>query len=681
MPSAIKRAAVGDVIILPPGEYPAFELKKNLEIRSEQAGTVVIKGTVKVSTTQAILRGLAFQSEPGEPALICEKGVLAIDDCTVHGRIEAGSSSGKAQLFIRNSLLGHANDAVLLTNQATVEVSTSRIADCRIGLALRQGSSGAIYHSRIERCVNDNEADPGAAIFGEAAGIYCEGVQFFENGVATYFRDCADVRVLASHFQACGVAALISTGTANSRTHLRAFRAAHQTAGSCPQLFVTGGQLEIAHSDIESAPSSALVLDQGQLEILNTAFASQDGTAVDLRSCQLNVERMKCFSVASAGLAAVQCRGEVKHSTFAGSPPVQLAESPDLTFDACDNGGTGEEISPNEPAEARAATIDDILNRLRKSIGQDAARHELERLLRLAHATRQREMDGLPPTEQHFHCVFMGAHGTGRLEAAQRLAEGLHTLGIVARPEVQEILSLNFSENETTDACVNFVRVRQATSSVNPNEAAPLLERLASRQVVILAGERDEIRRLLRSSPVLDRLFRRTLFFSTYGPAELATVFAQYCERDHIPMGNDAAQAMLLAFHLYSERKDKRFANTSGVKALYETTRHRYLERSSAAHRSDLELEPGDLDIPADKAVRNAIERCPAFVSFCPNCKKENPWLPGLDKQFVCLHCDTPYSANWGIWRDSTTYRRLCENMNQSVEPAITARRIHLPTR
>lgn len=681
--SAIKRAGAGDVITLPPGEYPAFELHKNLEIRSAQPGTVTIRGTMRVATTQAILRGLTLRSEPEEPALVSEKGVLAVDDCTVQGRIEAGAPNSKVQLFIRNSLAGRANDAVLLTNQATVEILTSRIADCHIGVALQEGSACAIYHSRIERCVNPAEGNPGAAIYGERAGIYGEGVQFFENGVAAYFRECDDVRLLASHFQACGVAALIATGTANTRTHLRACQTTQQTTGACAQLFVTGGQLEIAHSSLKPAPSAALESDQTQIEILDSSFASLNAAALDLRACQLTGTQVRCASTGAPGLTAAQCRGVLQNSTFSGSPSIQLAESPELAFESCDSDGNSEEFSPNEPDEARPATIDSILERVRKSIGQDAARHELERLLRLAHAMQQRERDGLPSTEQHFHSVFMGAHGTGRLEAAQRLAEGLHALGIVSRPEVKEVLSLDFMENEEPETGVTFVRVRQATSSTSPADAVPFLERLVTRpgQVVILAGERDEIRRLLRASAALDRTFRRTLFFSTYGPAELATVFAQYCERDHIPIGDEAAQALLLAFHLYSERKDKRFANTSGVKALYETTRHRYLERSSAACRTDLELEPRDLDIPADKAVRNAIERCPAFVVFCPNCKKENPWLPGLDKQFVCLHCDTPYSASWGIWKDSTTYRRLCESLDQAAAPALTARRIHLPTR
>ncbi len=683
LPAALKRAGTGDIILLPAGEYPAVEIKKNVEIRALQPGAVTITGTLRFSGAQALLRSLNLRSESSEPALVCEKGNLVLDDCNVHGRIEVNGSAGKSQLFVRNCRLGHANDAVLLTNQAFVEIVASRISDCRIGVALREGSSCALYHTRIERCVNSEESDPGAAIFGEKAGIYCEGLRFKNNGVGTYLRDCGETTLLGSHFQACGVASLITAGTSSSKVHFRSSLVENQTSAACPQLFVNGGGLEISHVDVRLAAAPALSADQATLELEGDSFAARDNPAIDLRSCQLTGRNLKCLSSNSAGLSASQCSGTFRDSVFSGTPPISVVESPSLVFESCDS-ELHADILGAEPAEEHPLTIEGILERLRKAIGQDAARHELERLLRLAHATRQRELEGLPATDRNFHSVFMGAHGTGRLEAAQRLAEGLHALGLIARPQVREVLALSSAETESAaGAGVVFVRVRQATASVAPGEAVPLLERLASHpdQVVILAGERDEIRRLLRSSMILDRLFRRTLFFSTYGPAELATVFAQYCERDHIRIGHQAAEALLLVFHLYSERKDKRFANTAGVKAMYETTRHRYLERSSQSNRSDLELAVSDLDIPADRSVRNALERCPAFVTFCPSCKKENPWLPALGPQFVCLHCDSAYSANWGVWKDSTTYRRLSENLTQSAESPITARRIHLPSR
>src|SRR5688572_20661778 len=96
---AIRRAAHGDIITLPPGEYPAFELKKNIEIRSQQPGTVVIRGTVKVGADFILLSGLEFRAEPERPALLVEKGILILDDSVIHGGIKVGVPNLKVQLY------------------------------------------------------------------------------------------------------------------------------------------------------------------------------------------------------------------------------------------------------------------------------------------------------------------------------------------------------------------------------------------------------------------------------------------------------------------------------------------------------------------------------------------------------------------------------------------------------
>ena len=97
--------------------------------------------------------------------------------------------------------------------------------------------------------------------------------------------------------------------------------------------------------------------------------------------------------------------------------------------------------------------------------------------------------------------------------------------------------------------------------------------------------------------------------------------------------------------------------------------------------QEDLKLEAHDLDVPADKALRNAIKRCPAFITFCPASAKENPWLAGLNEQCVCLHCGSVYRGSWGIWKDSTTYRRTKESLTRPLEPGAVTLRANLPAR
>jgi hypothetical protein len=270
--------------------------------------------------------------------------------------------------------------------------------------------------------------------------------------------------------------------------------------------------------------------------------------------------------------------------------------------------------------------------------------------------------------------------GTGKLVAAQLLAEGLHAFGAIDSPRVKEI-PWEIEGGKNLPGIMEgmaFVRVPEAASSaadltVVRQYVESLIQR--PRSVVILAGERDLVRRLLRPSAALDRTFRNSFSFQGYGPVELVTLFARHCEREHISLSPDTVRALLLAFHLYSDRKDRRFANTQGVGVLFEASQRRYLERCSLANRFDLLMEPRDLDIPQDKALRTALDRSPAFVTFCPSCSKENPWLPGLPPRTVCLHCEATYSANWGVWKDSATYRRTRETLTHTVESGAVARR------
>ncbi len=687
---ALRRAAHGDIIFLPAGEYPAFDLQKNVELRSMQDGPVVIKGTVKVQAEYCLFIGLELRSEAGRPALQLEKGTLVLDDCTINGGINAGAPGSKVQLFLKNCLAGNAIEGVVLTHQASTEISASRIANCRVGLALSEGSSAAVYNSRVESCVSTDESDPGIGIFAEESSVYCEGATLTGNGVGVYLKNSVEARLLGSLFKASETSALIAVdGAAASPLYLHSCVIDHQDSARCAQLVFNGGTANIAHTVIKPGSTPALTAEQTRLELLDSRFSAIGEPAIEARSCHLAGSGISCESVDATSFSATTCQGALRDSTFVGKPPVALNDSAQLLLDSCELRDKPAE-SPL-PASAAITTIEGVINRIKKFVGQESVRNDLERILRLAHAGQQRKLQGLPVPEQSFHSIFMGPPGTGKLTAAHMLAEGLHAFGVVASPKVTEIpfdaeSGAPARENppERQGSGVVFLRAREATNSASGLEAAQkLLEDLVagSRDVVVLEGERDELRRLLRSNPILDRAFRKTLHFTSFGPVELATHFVRLCEFDRIPVSDETTRAILLAVHLYCERKDKRFANTKGMDMLYEASRRRYLERCSLANRVDLKLEARDLDVPADKALRNAIERCPAFITFCPACSKENPWLAGLDKQCVCLHCDSVYTASWGIWKDSTTYRRTKESLTRPVETGAVTLRANLPAR
>lgn len=672
--SAVRRASKGDVIHVPAGDYPAFEITKSVELRSQQNGPVRFNGLVRIRTEGLVIfSGLSLQADSGGRAVEVVKGALLLDDCAIQGEIHAGSPEGKAELFLRNCLAGNATQGVSAVHLAAVEIHTSRIAGCHTGVSLLPGTSGAIYDSRLEGCLSVDESDPGAGLSAENAVVYCEGVTFSKNTIGAYLSNCPNARILYSHFHASETAAILA-GNDPSATplSLHTCTIGGQTTARCAQIALTGGAALISRVTVRPAPSSALSIEQTRAEILDSSLASDNEPAFDARSSHITARSLTAVSKKSAGFAATACQGILRDCVFAGEPPTAIGNSLQLILEGCTSRDALPEPPRQESPSAPASNITEVMQRLKKSVSQDVVRNELERILRLAHAGQQRRLGGLPVPNQSYHSVFMGPSGTGKLTAAHLLAEGLHAFGVLPTPHVEELSLSSVNGAHHPHPGVVFVRAREATGSEPENQAArEAIERLVGipGEIVVIDGERDELRRLMRQSAILDRAFRHTVFFTSFGPLELAALFTQLCDQDRIPVSIEAMRTILLAFHLYCERKDRRYANTHGVETLYENTRRRYLGRCSVAQTVDLELEPRDVDVPQDKSLLTAIERCPAFVSFCPACARENPWLPGLDPQVHCLHCDTSYTANWGVWKDSATYRRTREALSRSTQP------------
>jgi hypothetical protein len=379
----------------------------------------------------------------------------------------------------------------------------------------------------------------------------------------------------------------------------------------------------------------------------------------------------------------VQCRGTVKESIFVGLPPIARQNSEDLIVTT----SLQVENETSAPVPGKPdREIEYFIRRLDQSISEESVRAQLERILRQAHAAHHRRLGGMPMPNQNFHLAFTGGAGLGKHTAAGILAEAFHNFGITKSGELLEIdlgadLPAPGSENNLFDQAKGhtvFLSAREATGF--GNEGSRLDRALVglvndTSTVVIIEGEREEVRRLVRSSPLLSQSFHHMLHFRTYGPVEFATHFIQLCQRDGITLAQDAATAVLLLLHIYCDRKDKRFATMSGVDSFYQMARQRYLERSSKLNRFDGEMEIRDLDLPAEKSLHRALESSPAFSSFCPSCQKENPWTPGLEKDMICLHCEVPYVVNLGIWRESTTYRRFSNTTTPIIESGAVSRR------
>lgn len=685
---ALKRAGRQDAIILPPGRYTLPLLTKSLEIRAEQPGTVVLDGTVSVQGIQVLLRGLQLQSG-NNPAIQLQKGDIFLDNCVVHGKIDAAGAAKGSRVLLRNCLVQSSPEGIVLGPGVEAELTGSVVRDCLVGVSAREGATFAIYHSRIEACRSSDASHTCAGIYAEKASLYCEGITFLNNSIGVYLKRCTENLFIYGNFQNCQRAGIIyeaeSSQPGNALT-LHSCTFERQKTSDYPQLSLAGGNAFISHTVARSSEATALAAFECNLTLQNCQFSSSSHAAVEVRDSVLKANAFTCASESAATFVAENSSGSLTQGVFVGQSPV-LATSPTIALTDCRE----EQAHKAKPARSeKTDTFEDVVLRLRQFVGQQSPRNDLERVLRQAQASRQRVREGLPAFEQSFHSIFTGPPATGKLAAAKLLTEGLHAIGVVKSPNVAEIpvnlipefLGRTAPTKSLPDSGALFIRLNSKSSSGEMSAIEELLMMLPQDIIIILEGEREPVRRLVRSQYALENAFTNSFHFTVYSPPELADLFAQLCERDRIHLGLEASQKLLLAFHIFADRHDKRYAHTQGVKALYSATHRRYLERCSLANRFDLDLIPADLNFGSNTAERSMRERSPWFVSTCPKCQKENPWLPGMHQPQACLHCETVYEARWGTWKSSTYYRRKHDaSLNIPQTGAVASRLAHLPSR
>ncbi len=677
--AALRKAAAGQQIYLPSGTHDIDAIGKSIALTALLAATPQIHGTLTVTGGTVILTGLELVNENDGPALVVEDGTVILDSCAVRGGIRTGTVGKSASLFVRNSSIEGKVECLALACGSNAEIHTSRLANGRFGVSAGPDCSLALYHTRIELCRTESESELGSGIFAEAASVYGEAVTFVRNGVGLYLQNCSQARLIASHFQANDIASVISRDSRNVELHGCFFE--NHTSTECAQVTTSGGMLRVADCVLATAPAPGIVADHCDLGIESTRILASRATALDVRSCTFRAAGLHCKSATGIALVADECQGEIVSSTFCGDPPTSITRSPDLVLTACRGEAPG---SASHGKVFVPSTIEHFVEKLRRCVSQAAVREEIERLFRSAHASRERRLSGLSSSDHTFHLVLAGPPGTGKKAAAELVTQGLHAFGIAIDDRLVEIAMAadatrnGLSPEHGGGSQVLFVRLRSATSfSTDVDRAVAEIREILyhTPHVVFIEGEEEDIHRLFRAHGELRRFFPHVLHFKRPFANDLMTLFYGLCERDHILLSSDTVRHLLIFYHLNCDRKDRRYATTRGVEVLYESARHRFLERCSLANRFDFAMEPSDLDLPHDRGSKSALERNPAFISVCPDCSKENPWIPGRGEETRCVHCGSLFNPGWGLWVDSLSYRRLHETQSISLESGAISRR------
>ena len=336
-------------------------------------------------------------------------------------------------------------------------------------------------------------------------------------------------------------------------------------------------------------------------------------------------------------------------------------------------------IAPEtEIIPASAGSLERHLRQLKKIAVSQEIKSGLESILRNAQSALQRIERGLPIPLQLFHCVFEGEPHLGQYRVGTLLANSLKELGFLStnklvEVEMDDVLLHKRSIGEIAREAKGGALLIQVSRFRNKREAhafysktREILEALiaasGNSSIIILCGEREAIRPILKKSALAEALGQQVVRFAPYAPGELLQVFATLCEDHQIPLTPRAIEKLLLTFYMLDDRRDKRFIRTGAIRSLFETSEKQHRKRCADENDYKLPMDEADLNLPLEQNVDLVLSCQPALVTVCPKCNAQLPWLPGTSTAVShCPDCGHAWEPGWGIWKESSFFRRILQ--------------------
>lgn len=296
-------------------------------------------------------------------------------------------------------------------------------------------------------------------------------------------------------------------------------------------------------------------------------------------------------------------------SSYVGKPAAYQAQngSQDELQKITLKPGTGEKVNPmsfftntaiterlkkeREEEHKKAQTILDkdtkkILEPIQKLIGMVPLKERIESVANLALAKALRTLNDLPNTPLSLHMIFTGGPGTGKTTAAREIGRILYELGYLAnghlvetsprdirakgiKEVIEEVLggilfideAYGFFENDWDDTVPEIPTLLK------------MMEEHRDELVVIMAGYKTEMRKLISSNAGLESRFSIIIDFPSYTADELTKIFESLCLTHGYYA--DAAALQKLYRHLSTFRDEaamQAFGNGRGVRNIFESS-------------------------------------------------------------------------------------------------------------
>jgi type VII secretion ATPase EccA len=240
--------------------------------------------------------------------------------------------------------------------------------------------------------------------------------------------------------------------------------------------------------------------------------------------------------------------------------------------------------NPWDPASAvaddtgRETLLAEAQAELDRQIGLTRVKEQIEQYRAATHMAKVRAAKGMKIAQQSRHIIFTGPPGTGKTTIARVVANVLAGLGVIAEPKLVETSRRDFvaeyegqSAVKTSrvidravggvlfiDEAYTLVQERDGRADPFGTEALDtLLARMENdrdRLVVIIAGYRADIDRLLESNDGLRSRFATRVEFDSYRPEEIVDIARVIAAGNDSSLSEEAGERVLAAATLLTRK-------------------------------------------------------------------------------------------------------------------------------